>query len=33
VKPTWKTDEIDLFIRVNTPEDVAVWLQDHGVEI
>jgi ribosome-binding factor A len=31
--PTWKHQEIDLWLKLNTPEDVTAWIQAHGIEL
>ena len=30
--PTWKSDEIDLFIKINSTDEILEWLASHGVE-
>jgi hypothetical protein len=31
--PTWKSDEIDLWMTVNSVEAVSEWIQQHGIEV
>lgn len=31
--PNWKSDEIDLLMKINTAEEIMDWIREHGVEI
>lgn len=33
IYPNWKHDELELFMNLNSEQDLKIWLKGHGVEL